>query len=105
MAQIDLDVGGRKYEVGCRDGGEARLMTLAAMIDAKMDDAKRAVGRGSEGRELLFAALLLADELDEARGRIATAEAEADASAAEVERFASRLEALVDGLEKAADSA
>lgn len=68
MADVTLFVGGHSYTVSCRDGEEERLRALARLVDAKVIDAKSSVGdRLGETRELLFAALLLADEVDEAR--------------------------------------
>ena len=40
----------------------------ARLVDSHASDVVRAIGRGNEARELLMTALLLADELDEARG-------------------------------------
>jgi cell division protein ZapA len=119
MGLVRLTVGGRPYEIACRDGGEPRLEMLAQMVDARLAEAVRAVGRGSEGRELLLTALLLADTLEETRTRLdghrfdtETAVAEvreageeariaADAAALAVEQLAGDIEALADGLEKA----
>ena len=66
MAEVSLPIGGHSYTVACRDGGEEHLRTLAARVDAKVAEARAAVGLPSETRQLLFAALLLADEASEA---------------------------------------
>lgn len=108
MAKVDLTIGGNSYTLACRDGEEARLTQLAALVDAKARDARRAVGGTSESRQLLFAALLLADELEEARKGIAPAPASASRSfaesaeqdAQELENLAARLESLVLRLEQ-----
>lgn len=68
MAQVELAIGSRRYEVACKDGGEDRLRQVAALVDARAQDAQRAVGNASETRTLLLAALLLADELYGGRG-------------------------------------
>ncbi len=67
MADVSLSIGGRHYTVACRDGGEDHLRKLGAQVDKKAIDAGRAVGNATEARTLLLAALLLADELGEAR--------------------------------------
>lgn len=67
MAQIELKIGGNAYTVACRDGEEGHLTKIAEIVDTKAQDARQAVGSVSEVRQLLFASLLLADELDEAR--------------------------------------
>jgi cell division protein ZapA len=63
MATVDLEIAGRSYPVACRDGEEAHLQSLAALVDRKARDAAGAVGSMGETRQFLFAALLLADEL------------------------------------------
>jgi len=104
MAQVKLDVGGRQYEVVCRDGEEDRLRMLARLVDSRTADVVRAIGRGHEARQLLTA-LLLADELDDARGSAASQRIEAAQRVAAMERCAERLETLAARLEKPSQSA
>jgi len=61
MANLDLEVGGRRFAVSCQPGEEDHITNLARMIDTRVRDAG-AIGQ-SEPRMLLFAALLLADEV------------------------------------------
>ncbi|WCT74813.1 cell division protein ZapA [Sphingomonas naphthae] len=67
MAQVDLKIAGRTYEIACRDGEETHLTALAAIVDQKASQAGRAVGGVNEARQLLLASLLLADELNDLR--------------------------------------
>ena len=68
MAEVFVEVAGRTYPLTCRDGEEAHLRLIAGLVDAKASDAQRAVGAGvSETRQMLLAALLLADELNDRR--------------------------------------
>jgi cell division protein ZapA len=67
MAKVDLIIGGNSYSVACRDGEETHLVNIATLVDGKAQQAKKAVGGVNEVRQLLFAALFLADELDETR--------------------------------------
>lgn len=90
MADVALSIGGRRYTVSCRDGEEMHLREIGALVDARTRDAKSAVGEGlGEARQLLFAALLLADEVKELRGGDAGEE-----ETTEVEALTERLEAL-----------
>ena len=59
MAEVTLDIGGRLYDVHCRDGEERQLQRLAAIIDDKTKVARRASAGLTEVRQLLFAAILL----------------------------------------------
>jgi cell division protein ZapA len=114
MAQLNLHVAGRSYELACRDGDEPRLRALAEIVDAKAIEAGRALGGVNEARQLLLAALLLADELTDLRRANAAPAAEpppaepqfpASEIAALLDSFAERLESLADGLEERARSA
>ncbi len=100
MAEVEVAVGGRKYSIACRDGGEEHLLTIAKHVDRKATEARAAVGDVNETRQLLFAALLLADEIaDNAAG---TAPALPDPRlAAALAQFANRIEAVADTLERA----
>jgi cell division protein ZapA len=63
MSNVALSVGGRSYTVNCAPGEEEHITELGAMIDGKLS-AMGAAGQ-NETRNLLFAALLLADEVFE----------------------------------------
>ena len=105
MAQVRIEVGGRSYPVACRDGEEARLLMLGRLIETRAADAVRATGAGDEARGLLMAALLLADELDEARQAIAALETTEAERAAAVARCAERIEAIAATLENGGPNA
>lgn len=103
MASIDVEVAGRRYNVACRDGEEAHLRGLAATVDRRARDAESALGGLTESRQLLFAALLIADDLKEVRAGNGIADPEPlppDPAVAEaLERLATRMERLADSLE------
>jgi cell division protein ZapA len=106
MASVEVEIAARKYSVACRDGEEEHLRSVAAIVDGKAQDAAAALGSLSEARQLLFASLLLADELKEHRaGRGPPAPAEPDPALAEaLERLAKRVESLAEQLEKSASA-
>jgi cell division protein ZapA len=101
MAQIDIEIAGRRYTVACRDGEEGHLRSVAAIVDGKAHDAAEALGSLSETRQLLFAALLLADEIKEHRsGQTPAPASEPDPAVAQaLERLAGRVESLAQRLE------
>ena len=63
MAEVDLTIAGRQYRVACRAGEEDSLLAAAALVDSKSREALAGLGTLSEARQLLFASLLLADQL------------------------------------------
>jgi cell division protein ZapA len=102
MAEVDLFIAGRSYRVACRDGEEDSLRKAAALVDAKSREALAGLGTLSEARQLLFASLLLADEMVDG-GRAAPEPPPAPtldpALAERAERVAERLESLAQALE------
>ena len=104
MAQVKLSIGGRSYDLACREGEEAHYETLARRIDAKAEDVRGAMGAIGETRLLLLTALLLADEVEnQTPGTRPTPPAPAiDPRLVEtMESFAARLESLSGKLENA----
>jgi cell division protein ZapA len=67
MAEVTLTIGGRAHQVLCRDGEEMQVERLGRMLDERWADADRAAGGMSAERAMMFVALMLADDLDEAR--------------------------------------
>lgn len=103
MAQVTIEVNGRPYQVGCEDGQESHLLELAAMIDRQVRQVSQDVGQLGETRLMLMGALLMADELTDAKGRIAAlqldlARLQADQSRIEVKAVAA-LEAAAKRIE------
>jgi cell division protein ZapA len=105
MSNVTLHIGGRDYTVACAEGEEAHLVGLGQTIEGKLLSLAGNAGM-SEGRQLLFAALLLADELHESGGNGAAPAASAPArESAPAPAFdPAQLEALADRLESCAAS-
>ena len=109
MADVVLKIGGRDYAIACRDGGEDHLRKIAEHVDRKALEARRAVGDSTEARQLLFASLLLADEMAELRGGdmvAPVAAAQPDPAdlrvAGALAGLARRIESIADALESKA---
>lgn len=99
MSNVTVTIGGRHYTVACAAGEEQHIEMLGRSIDGKLQGLANLSGQ-SEARTLLFAALLLADELHERDLGGAPAAPEADPRVAEsLETLAARLEALAARLE------
>ena len=107
MAEIDIIIAGRPYKVACRDGEEETLKAAARLVDSKSREALAGLGTLSEARQLLFAGLLLADQLIDKKPEAAAAVAPPAADpelAARAERIAESLESIADSLEAEAPS-
>ena len=102
MAEVDLYIAGRSYRVACRDGEEESLRSAARLVDGKSREALAGLGTLSEARQLLFASLLLADQLIDDKPQAAPPPEVPTLDpnlARRAEALAARLESLADTLE------
>ena len=105
MAEVNLTIAGRRYQVGCRPGEEDNLIAAARMVDTKSREALAGLGTLSESRQLLFASLLLADQLLDKPGAQPVA-AEVDSTVAlRIDALAERVELLAASLEESLEGA
>lgn len=67
MSEVTLMIHGRTYGVGCDEGQEKRVRELGQYIDRRVKEIASAGGAATEAHLLALTALVLADELFEAR--------------------------------------
>ena len=101
MSDVKLKVGGRHYTVACADGQEESVSRLAGVVDAKLAEMGANLS-GNEAKNLLFAALLLADDLDEAKKPTTPVQAPPPTASVDTDGVANKLERLAVALENAA---
>lgn len=70
MGQVTVTLNGRTYRLRCGDGEEARLLELAGHLEQRIEGLAAEFGQVGDERLLLMAALLIADELWDARERL-----------------------------------
>jgi cell division protein ZapA len=85
MPEVEIEIGGRTFEVACQEGEEQYLHAAAKMLDEEASVLSAQIGRIPESRMLLMAGLMLADKtagvqdkLREAEDKMAEKEAELD---------------------------
>jgi len=108
MATVTVEINGRPYAVGCADGQEERVRILGKQFDTSVRQVAGDVGHVGDIRLFLMAALMLADELHEARlalqnGTPAAGAAQApahggDGVAEALNAVAARIEKIAQGL-------
>lgn len=107
MAQVTVRINGYAYTIGCRDGEEQHLQSMAAQVERRIDMIRATAGQSGESRMLVMAALLMADDLFEMEQRLKAAETAAGAISASADpklgrrlsRMARRAEEIAAGLE------
>ncbi len=99
MSQVSVTIDGRKYRLACNEGEEARLESLAGLIDEKIGEMRKTFGEIGDQRLVIMAALTIADNLAEARDEAAAqrkrsddAEQRANAIVSTIDELGSRLE-------------
>jgi len=70
MGQVTITLNGRSYRLRCGDGEEQRLIALADHVRGKLTVLVQQFGQAGEDRLLLMSALLIADELWDAKARL-----------------------------------
>ncbi|CCQ73303.1 cell division protein ZapA [Magnetospira sp. QH-2] len=111
MAQVTVEINGRRYQIACDDGQEAHLTRLAAYIDKQVGELVGTVGQIGDARLLVMASLMISDELSDAYSELeilrggtdaVTARRKADDKMAErIEALAQRVESFALKLEEA----
>ena len=101
MSQVSVTIDGRKYRLACNEGEEARLESLAGLVDEKIGEMRKAFGEIGDQRLVIMAALTIADGLTEARDEAAVqrqrsddAEQRVSALVSTIDQLGSRLESL-----------
>jgi cell division protein ZapA len=107
MPQINVTIDGKNYRMACADGEEAHLTALAQGLDGRITEMRQAFGEIGDMRLHVMAALMQADELQEAKARLAALEQEAAALRETVDSAASvraaEEERLAEGLVRCAE--
>ncbi len=62
MPEVDIEIGGRTFQVSCQEGEEHFLHSAAKMLDDEAAVLAAQIGRIPEARMLLMAGLMLADK-------------------------------------------
>ncbi len=79
MSHINVTINGRQYRMACEEGQEARLLRLAESLETRISALRGKFGEIGDQRLTVMAALMVADELDDAATRIRAVEEELDA--------------------------
>ncbi len=113
MSTVKVNIAGKDYKLACEDGQEQHLELLVKQVDGRAQALAKQVGKLPESMLLIYTALMIADELHDAKkemrklvaamesgsdgAKVAALEAEmaehVEAMAARIEQLAHRLEA------------
>jgi len=106
MPEVEIAIGGRRFEVACQPGEEDYLISAATALDKEASSIGDQLGRLSEARMLLMAGLMLADQAGNLKEKLAKSDADLSAAISEVSRLNAELSSSsIPGNENAALSA
>lgn len=74
MATVAITIDGKTFRMACEDGQEPHLERLAALVDERVRTMRQSFGEIGELRLTVMAALMIADELHEAKSAVAAKE-------------------------------
>ena len=70
MAQVNVTINGHQYRMACLDGQEEHLAQLAQGLNHRIEELRAKFGEVGDMRLTIMAAIMVADELFEATGKI-----------------------------------
>jgi cell division protein ZapA len=107
MTQVNATIAGRQFRLACEDGQQDHLNALANDMDARIETLRQKFGEIGDTRLTVMAALMVADELDEAKRRIRRLEEEIaglqDARVVAADRAKAASAAVVNAFNSAAE--
>jgi len=106
MPQVSVSINGKIYRMACDEGEQERLIGLAEKFETYVDTLKSSFGEIGDQRLTVMAAIMVVDELTEAKRQIKGIEAEIaslrESRNAVVERYEANTEKLAERLDSAA---
>ena len=107
MASVNATIAGRQFRLACEDGQEEHLQSLARDLDASIEELRQKFGEIGDTRLTVMAALMVADELAEAKRKIRRLEEEStalqDARVLAADRAKAASAAVVNAFNSAAE--
>jgi cell division protein ZapA len=107
MSSVNITINGKQYRVACEPGQEQRLTQLAMDFDERIASMRARFGEVGDARLTVMAAMMLGDELVDAKAKIAKLEADIAAlniaRAGATDRLSRTEAAVASALDAAAD--
>ena len=93
MPEVEIEIGGRRFEVACQPGEEDYLISAATALNEEASNIGQQLGRLSESRMLLMAGLMLADQMGNFKDKLAKRDAELTDAHSEISKLQAKLSA------------
>ena len=93
MPEVEIEIGGRCFEVACQPGEEDYLVSAASALNEEASNIGQQLGRLSESRMLLMAGLMLADQMGNFKDKLAKRDVELTDAHSEISKLQAQLAA------------
>jgi cell division protein ZapA len=107
MSSVNITINGKQYRVACEPGQEQRLTQLAQDFDDRIASMRTRFGEVGDARLTVMAAMMLGDELVDAKAKVARLEADVgaltDARTGATDRLSRTEAAVVSALDSVSD--
>lgn len=107
MSSVNITINGKQYRVACEPGQEQRLTQLAQDFDERIASMRTRFGEVGDARLTVMAAMMLGDELVDAKAKVARLEADVgaltDARTGATDRLSRTEAAVVSALDSVSD--
>jgi cell division protein ZapA len=107
MSSVNITINGKQYRVACEPGQEQRLTQLAQDFDDRIASMRTRFGEVGDARLTVMAAMMLGDELVDAKAKVARLEADVgaltDARVGATDRLSRTEAAVVSALDSVSD--
>jgi cell division protein ZapA len=107
MTQVNATIAGRQFRLACEDGQQDHLHALANDMDTRIEGLRQRFGEIGDTRLTVMAALMVADELEDAKQRLRRLEEEIaalqDARVVAADRAKQASAAVVNAFNSAAE--
>lgn len=100
MAEINVEIDGRKYRMACEDGQEAHVRDLATRFSNYVEGLKGEFGEAGDTRLTVMAALTVMDDLKAAQDELTRAKEALDQLAFKSNKLVEERDALEEDFAK-----
>ncbi len=100
MAEISVEIDGRKYRMACEDGQEAHVRDLATRFSNYVEGLKGEFGEAGDTRLTVMAALTVMDDLKAVQDELASAKDALDQLAFKSNKLVEERDALEEDFAK-----
>lgn len=92
MSEVNININGKNYRIGCDPGEESRVQELGKYIDAQVQSIAQSGGTAAEAHLLVLGSIIMCDELFELKDMLKQTQDQYKAVSEKLEKVTEQLE-------------